>query len=40
MWDNHLLRYMYRSKELIRSKRECIRKLKEEIKVLQQKLER
>ncbi|XP_064125127.1 ubiquitin carboxyl-terminal hydrolase 28 isoform X14 [Loxodonta africana] len=32
-------RYMYRSKELIRSKRECIRKLKEEIKVLQQKLE-
>lgn len=33
-------RYMYRSKELIRSKRECIRKLKEEIKVLQQKLER
>ncbi|XP_023446778.2 ubiquitin carboxyl-terminal hydrolase 28 isoform X8 [Dasypus novemcinctus] len=33
-------RYMYRSKELIRSKRECIRKLKEEIKFLQQKLER
>nr|XP_036848673.1 ubiquitin carboxyl-terminal hydrolase 28 isoform X1 [Manis javanica] len=33
-------RYMYRSKELIRSKRECIRKSKEEIKVLQQKLER
>eukprot|EP00071_Canis_lupus_P005618 XP_005619814.1 ubiquitin carboxyl-terminal hydrolase 28 isoform X3 [Canis lupus familiaris] len=33
-------RYMYKSKELIRSKRECIRKLKEEIKVLQQKLER
>ncbi|XP_045139560.1 ubiquitin carboxyl-terminal hydrolase 28 isoform X1 [Echinops telfairi] len=33
-------RYMYRSKELIRSKRESIRKLKEEIKVLQQKLER
>ncbi|XP_069894594.1 ubiquitin carboxyl-terminal hydrolase 28 isoform X4 [Dipodomys merriami] len=33
-------RYMYRSKELIRSKRECVRKLKEEIKVLQQKLER
>uniref|UniRef100_A0A8C9AJQ8 Ubiquitin carboxyl-terminal hydrolase n=1 Tax=Prolemur simus TaxID=1328070 RepID=A0A8C9AJQ8_PROSS len=33
-------RYMYRSKELIRNKRECIRKLKEEIKVLQQKLER
>ncbi|XP_039743867.1 ubiquitin carboxyl-terminal hydrolase 28 isoform X1 [Pteropus medius] len=33
-------RYMYRSKELIRSKRECIRKLKEEVKVLQQKLER
>uniref|UniRef100_A0A8C6WCE0 Ubiquitin carboxyl-terminal hydrolase 28 n=1 Tax=Nannospalax galili TaxID=1026970 RepID=A0A8C6WCE0_NANGA len=33
-------RYMYRSKELIRSKRECIRKLKEEIQVLQQKLER
>ncbi|XP_029064106.1 ubiquitin carboxyl-terminal hydrolase 28 isoform X3 [Monodon monoceros] len=33
-------RYMYRSKELVRSKRECIRKLKEEIKVLQQKLER
>ncbi|XP_045653767.1 ubiquitin carboxyl-terminal hydrolase 28 isoform X3 [Ursus americanus] len=32
-------RYMYKSKELIRSKRECIRKLKEEIKVLQQKLE-
>ncbi|KAM6172163.1 ubiquitin carboxyl-terminal hydrolase 28 isoform 18-T18 [Erethizon dorsatum] len=32
-------RYMYRSKELIRNKRECIRKLKEEIKVLQQKLE-
>ncbi|XP_012865270.1 PREDICTED: ubiquitin carboxyl-terminal hydrolase 28 isoform X2 [Dipodomys ordii] len=32
-------RYMYRSKELIRSKRECVRKLKEEIKVLQQKLE-
>ncbi|XP_024609997.1 ubiquitin carboxyl-terminal hydrolase 28 isoform X3 [Neophocaena asiaeorientalis asiaeorientalis] len=32
-------RYMYRSKELVRSKRECIRKLKEEIKVLQQKLE-
>ncbi|XP_075402733.1 ubiquitin carboxyl-terminal hydrolase 28 isoform X2 [Tenrec ecaudatus] len=33
-------RYMYRSKELIRSKRESIRKLEEEIKVLQQKLER
>ncbi|XP_055963566.1 ubiquitin carboxyl-terminal hydrolase 28 isoform X3 [Sorex fumeus] len=33
-------RYMYRSKELIRSKRKCIRKLKEEIEVLQQKLER
>ncbi|KAM7086882.1 ubiquitin carboxyl-terminal hydrolase 28 isoform 3-T3 [Molossus nigricans] len=33
-------RYMYRSKELIRSKRECIRKLKEEIEVLQQRLER
>uniref|UniRef100_A0A8C5L3Y5 Ubiquitin carboxyl-terminal hydrolase 28 n=1 Tax=Jaculus jaculus TaxID=51337 RepID=A0A8C5L3Y5_JACJA len=33
-------RYMYRSKELIRSKRESIRKLKEEIKILQQKLER
>ncbi|KAM4828445.1 ubiquitin carboxyl-terminal hydrolase 28 isoform 7-T7 [Thomomys bottae] len=33
-------RYMYRSKELIRSKRECVRKLKEEIKILQQKLER
>ncbi|XP_032141391.1 ubiquitin carboxyl-terminal hydrolase 28 isoform X15 [Sapajus apella] len=33
-------RYMYRSKELIRNKRECIRKLKEEINVLQQKLER
>ncbi|XP_027628689.1 ubiquitin carboxyl-terminal hydrolase 28 [Tupaia chinensis] len=33
-------RYMYRSKELIRNKRECIRKLKEEIKVLQEKLER
>ncbi|XP_047547377.1 ubiquitin carboxyl-terminal hydrolase 28 isoform X4 [Lutra lutra] len=33
-------RYMYKSKELIRSKRKCIRKLKEEIKVLQQKLER
>ncbi|XP_070128920.1 ubiquitin carboxyl-terminal hydrolase 28 isoform X9 [Equus przewalskii] len=33
-------RYMYRSKELIRSKRECVRKLKEEVKVLQQKLER
>ncbi|XP_048651894.1 ubiquitin carboxyl-terminal hydrolase 28 isoform X6 [Marmota marmota marmota] len=33
-------RYMYRSKELIRNKRESIRKLKEEIKVLQQKLER
>ncbi|XP_036282737.1 ubiquitin carboxyl-terminal hydrolase 28 isoform X3 [Pipistrellus kuhlii] len=33
-------RYMYRSKELIRSKRESIRKLKEEVKVLQQKLER
>ncbi|KAM4849467.1 ubiquitin carboxyl-terminal hydrolase 28 isoform X3 [Urocitellus parryii] len=33
-------RYMYRSKELIRNKRENIRKLKEEIKVLQQKLER
>uniref|UniRef100_A0A8C9I141 Ubiquitin carboxyl-terminal hydrolase n=1 Tax=Piliocolobus tephrosceles TaxID=591936 RepID=A0A8C9I141_9PRIM len=32
-------RYMYRSKELIRNKRECIRKLKEEIKILQQKLE-
>uniref|UniRef100_A0A8C6FUU2 Ubiquitin carboxyl-terminal hydrolase 28 n=1 Tax=Moschus moschiferus TaxID=68415 RepID=A0A8C6FUU2_MOSMO len=32
-------RYMYRSKELVRSKRECIRKLKEEIKILQQKLE-
>ncbi|XP_053526424.1 ubiquitin carboxyl-terminal hydrolase 28 isoform X5 [Artibeus jamaicensis] len=32
-------RYMYRNKELIRSKRECIRKLKEEVKVLQQKLE-
>nr|KAF6343865.1 ubiquitin specific peptidase 28 [Pipistrellus kuhlii] len=32
-------RYMYRSKELIRSKRESIRKLKEEVKVLQQKLE-
>ncbi|XP_055963567.1 ubiquitin carboxyl-terminal hydrolase 28 isoform X4 [Sorex fumeus] len=32
-------RYMYRSKELIRSKRKCIRKLKEEIEVLQQKLE-
>ncbi|XP_016050827.1 ubiquitin carboxyl-terminal hydrolase 28 isoform X9 [Erinaceus europaeus] len=33
-------RYMYRSKELIRSKRQCIRKLKEEIKILQEKLER
>ncbi|XP_061296342.1 ubiquitin carboxyl-terminal hydrolase 28 isoform X10 [Bos indicus] len=33
-------RYMYRSKELVRSKRDCIRKLKEEIKILQQKLER
>ncbi|XP_045694498.1 ubiquitin carboxyl-terminal hydrolase 28 isoform X1 [Phyllostomus hastatus] len=33
-------RYMYRNKELVRSKRECIRKLKEEVKVLQQKLER
>nr|XP_013010991.1 ubiquitin carboxyl-terminal hydrolase 28 isoform X10 [Cavia porcellus] len=33
-------RYMYKSKELIRSKRECIRKLKGEVKVLQQKLER
>ncbi|XP_006890854.1 PREDICTED: ubiquitin carboxyl-terminal hydrolase 28 [Elephantulus edwardii] len=33
-------RYMYRSKELIRSKRKCIRKLKEEIKVLQERLER
>ncbi|XP_060229359.1 ubiquitin carboxyl-terminal hydrolase 28 isoform X9 [Meriones unguiculatus] len=32
-------RYMYKSKELIRSKRESIRKLKEEIQVLQQKLE-
>ncbi|XP_045694523.1 ubiquitin carboxyl-terminal hydrolase 28 isoform X4 [Phyllostomus hastatus] len=32
-------RYMYRNKELVRSKRECIRKLKEEVKVLQQKLE-
>lgn len=31
---------MYRSKELIRSKRKCIRKLKEEIAILQQKLER
>jgi hypothetical protein len=36
----HLLRYMYKSKELIRSKRESVRKLKEEIQVLQQKLER
>nr|XP_048272742.1 ubiquitin carboxyl-terminal hydrolase 28 isoform X7 [Myodes glareolus] len=33
-------RYMYKSKELIRSKRESVRKLKEEIEVLQQKLER
>ncbi|XP_052044362.1 ubiquitin carboxyl-terminal hydrolase 28 isoform X1 [Apodemus sylvaticus] len=33
-------RYMYKSKALIRSKRESIRKLKEEIQVLQQKLER
>ncbi|XP_012932098.1 ubiquitin carboxyl-terminal hydrolase 28 isoform X1 [Heterocephalus glaber] len=33
-------RYMYRSKELVRNKRESIRKLKEEIQVLQQKLER
>ncbi|XP_076781197.1 ubiquitin carboxyl-terminal hydrolase 28 isoform X7 [Arvicanthis niloticus] len=33
-------RYMYKSKELIRSKRENIRRLKEEIQVLQQKLER
>ncbi|KAM5246376.1 ubiquitin carboxyl-terminal hydrolase 28 isoform 14-T14 [Ctenodactylus gundi] len=33
-------RYLYRNKELIRSKRETIRKLKEEIKVLQQKLDR
>uniref|UniRef100_A0A8C2MZ93 Ubiquitin carboxyl-terminal hydrolase 28 n=1 Tax=Cricetulus griseus TaxID=10029 RepID=A0A8C2MZ93_CRIGR len=33
-------RYMYKSKELIRSKRESIRKLKEEIQILQQKLER
>uniref|UniRef100_A0A2K5PDL7 Ubiquitin carboxyl-terminal hydrolase n=1 Tax=Cebus imitator TaxID=2715852 RepID=A0A2K5PDL7_CEBIM len=32
--------YMDRSKELIWNKRECIRKLKEEIKVRQQKLER
>ncbi|KAM5246378.1 ubiquitin carboxyl-terminal hydrolase 28 isoform 16-T16 [Ctenodactylus gundi] len=32
-------RYLYRNKELIRSKRETIRKLKEEIKVLQQKLD-
>ncbi|XP_027703163.1 ubiquitin carboxyl-terminal hydrolase 28 isoform X2 [Vombatus ursinus] len=33
-------RYMYSSKELIRTKREHIRKLKEEVKFLQQKLER
>ncbi|XP_074072808.1 ubiquitin carboxyl-terminal hydrolase 28 isoform X7 [Macrotis lagotis] len=33
-------RYMYSSKELIRTKREHIRKLKEEVKVLQQKLEK
>ncbi|XP_020039335.1 ubiquitin carboxyl-terminal hydrolase 28 isoform X6 [Castor canadensis] len=33
-------RYMYGSKELTRNKRECVRKLKEEIKILQQKLER
>uniref|UniRef100_A0A8C6H2S1 Ubiquitin carboxyl-terminal hydrolase 28 n=1 Tax=Mus spicilegus TaxID=10103 RepID=A0A8C6H2S1_MUSSI len=33
-------RYMYKSKELIRSKRESVRKLKEEIQILQQKLER
>ncbi|XP_075822120.1 ubiquitin carboxyl-terminal hydrolase 28 isoform X7 [Microtus pennsylvanicus] len=33
-------RYMYKSKELIRNKRESVRKLKEEIQVLQQKLER
>ncbi|XP_036600708.1 ubiquitin carboxyl-terminal hydrolase 28 isoform X3 [Trichosurus vulpecula] len=33
-------RYMYSSKELIRTKREHIRKLKEEVKILQQKLER
>uniref|UniRef100_A0A8C6H163 Ubiquitin carboxyl-terminal hydrolase 28 n=1 Tax=Mus spicilegus TaxID=10103 RepID=A0A8C6H163_MUSSI len=32
-------RYMYKSKELIRSKRESVRKLKEEIQILQQKLE-
>ena len=36
----YFFRYMYRNKELVRSKRECIRKLKEEVKVLQQKLER
>ncbi|XP_054448251.1 ubiquitin carboxyl-terminal hydrolase 28 isoform X3 [Pteronotus mesoamericanus] len=33
-------RYIYRNKELVRSKRECIRKLKKEVNVLQQKLER
>ncbi|KAM8819386.1 ubiquitin carboxyl-terminal hydrolase 28 isoform 4-T4 [Rhynchonycteris naso] len=33
-------RYMYRSKEFIRSKRECVRKLKEEVEVLQRRLER
>ncbi|XP_054448252.1 ubiquitin carboxyl-terminal hydrolase 28 isoform X4 [Pteronotus mesoamericanus] len=32
-------RYIYRNKELVRSKRECIRKLKKEVNVLQQKLE-
>ncbi|XP_045717707.1 ubiquitin carboxyl-terminal hydrolase 28-like [Phyllostomus hastatus] len=33
-------KYMYKNKDLVRSKRECIRKLKEEIEVLQQKVEK
>ncbi|XP_035871541.1 ubiquitin carboxyl-terminal hydrolase 28-like isoform X2 [Phyllostomus discolor] len=33
-------KYMYKNKDLVRSKRECVRKLKEEIEVLQQKVEK
>nr|XP_045059688.2 ubiquitin carboxyl-terminal hydrolase 28-like [Desmodus rotundus] len=33
-------KYMYRNKDFVQSKRECIRRLKEEIEVLEQKLEK
>ncbi|KAM5294005.1 ubiquitin carboxyl-terminal hydrolase 28-like [Glossophaga mutica] len=36
----YLDKYMYRNRDLIRSKRECVRKLQDETKVLKQKMEK